>query len=68
MGFFVVRASTTSALQSFSDEKIGLTLSRLPPLSRFATFSADPDSLRSHLLGVTPQGPSWCYHLAASHL
>jgi len=34
---------TATALQSLTSKKVGLTLSSLPPLSRFATFSAIPN-------------------------
>jgi hypothetical protein len=48
----------SGALQSISFRKIGLTLSSLPPLPRFATLSTEPESLQIRPFGVTPQGPS----------
>jgi hypothetical protein len=66
MSFVAVSASPTIALRGLTDKKIGLTLSSLPPLPRFATFSVDPESLQKGRFWVTPQGPSGCYHPAVT--
>jgi hypothetical protein len=66
MGLIAESASATIALQGLIDEKIGSTLSSLPPLLRSATFSVVPESLPKRYFGVAPQGPSGCYHPAVA--
>jgi hypothetical protein len=48
---------STIALQSVADEKIGLTLSSLPPLSRFAHLIGNPILRRRNGAGLLLGGP-----------
>jgi hypothetical protein len=66
MGFIAESASATISLQGLADEKIGSTLSSLPPLLRSATFPVVPESLPKNHFGVAPLGPSGCYHRAVA--